>query len=108
MKAIIKKPAKTGTVRAIASKSMAHRMMITQALSETDSTVICGDTSEDIEATKRCLEALSSEDEVKQLYCGESGSTLRFMLPIAAVLGSVIFIWRADFPKGLYHRFMRK
>ena len=75
MKAIIKKPAKTGTVRAIASKSMAHRMMITQALSETDSTVICGDTSEDIEATKRCLEALSSEDEVKQLYCGESGST---------------------------------
>ena len=87
MKAIIKKPAKTGTVRAIASKSMAHRMMITQALSETDSTVICGDTSEDIEATKRCLEALSSEDEVKQLYCGESGSTLRFMLPIAAVLG---------------------
>ncbi len=87
MKAVIKKPAKMGTVRAIASKSMAHRMMIAQALSECESTVLCRDTSEDIEATKRCIEALRVEDSVKKLYCGESGSTLRFLLPIAGVLG---------------------
>lgn len=87
MKAVVKKPAKMGTVRAITSKSMAHRMMIAQALSEGRSTVVCTDTSEDIEATRRCLEALRSDGEVKQLYCGESGSTLRFLLPIAAALG---------------------
>lgn len=87
MKATIKKPAGEGTVRAIASKSAAHRMMIAQALSECESTVLCSDTSQDIEATKRCLKALLSEAEVKQLYCGESGSTLRFLLPIAGALG---------------------
>lgn len=87
MKATIKKPAGEGIVRAIASKSAAHRMMIAQALSECESTVLCSDTSQDIEATKRCLEALRSGDRVKQLYCGESGSTLRFLLPIAGALG---------------------
>ena len=87
MKAVVKKPAKMGTVRAITSKSMAHRMMIAQTLSEGRSTVVCTDTSEDIEATRRCLEALRSDGEVKQLYCGESGSTLRFLLPVAAALG---------------------
>ncbi len=87
MKAIIEKPAEKGTVRAIASKSVAHRMMIAQALSECESNVLCSDTSEDIEATKRCLEALLSSDRIKKLYCGESGSTLRFLLPVAGALG---------------------
>lgn len=89
MKAIIKKSANKGTVRAIASKSVAHRMLIAKALSIYKSNIIYSDTSEDIEATARCLEALTSpEDRVKQLYCGESGSTLRFLLPVAAARGA--------------------
>lgn len=87
MKVTIKNPAVGGKITAIASKSMAHRLMIASALSEESCTVICKDTSEDIEATKQCLNALKSRDSVKNLYCGESGSTLRFILPVAAALG---------------------
>jgi 3-phosphoshikimate 1-carboxyvinyltransferase len=43
--------------------------------------------SEDIEATARCVSALVSGERSVTLDCGESGSTLRFLLPIAAALG---------------------
>lgn len=41
--------------------------------------------SEDLAATLRCLKALSSEQP--RCDCGESGSTARFLLPVAAALG---------------------
>ncbi len=43
--------------------------------------------SDDIKATRRCLAALADDDPAPILDCGESGSTLRFMAPIAAALG---------------------
>lgn len=85
------------------SKSQTHRMMIAAYLSGAE-TVLEGITfSRDAEATMRCLLALGAkvarqgdrltllpgprtEDEAL-LDCGESGSTLRFMLPVAAALG---------------------
>lgn len=93
----------TGTVEAPASKSVAHRMLICAALAEGQSTIKINKTSEDIEATVSCLEALGviiekdgaswtvtppeSFPEEVTLDCGESGSTLRFMLPVVCALG---------------------
>ncbi len=98
----------TGTVRAVASKSCAHRLLICAALADAPCVVEIAEISEDIRATVRCLSALGAEIEkipegyrvtpidrsvVREstLDCGESGSTLRFLLPIASILakGSV-------------------
>lgn len=93
-----------GTVRAPSSKSAAHRVLICAALSREPSRIALADISEDIGATIRCLAALGAafhrEGDVlwvrpvwnnlpskASLHCGESGSTLRFLLPIAAALG---------------------
>jgi len=96
----------SGRVRAIPSKSYAHRLLICSALSDKKTLVKCNGTSEDIDATVRCLNALGavinrsgSGFEVTPiplsglvkgsiLDCGESGSTLRFMLPVACALGA--------------------
>lgn len=93
-----------GEVAAIASKSHAHRLLICAALSREPSRVVCTETSEDIEATADCLRgmgaAISREAQsylvrpivpgrtgVRDLPCRESGSTLRFLLPVACALG---------------------
>ena len=107
MKAVFSPSAPFGKVGAPPSKSMAHRYMICGALSE-QSRVNNIAKSDDIEATARCLKALSSRVEFDKnsillggllngikssftsadnekktvLDCGESGSTLRFLLPI--------------------------
>lgn len=47
-----------GTVPAIASKSMAHRLIICAALANGETHVTCNTTCADIEATVRCLTAL--------------------------------------------------
>ena len=101
-----------GTVPAIASKSMAHRLIICAALANGETYVTCNTTCADIEATVRCLTALGARIETVEdgfqvhptmksiefgllkalaggtLDCGESGSTLRFMLPVACALGA--------------------
>ena len=74
----------SGTIRAIPSKSAAHRLLICAALSGEPTEIECQGTSKDIEATKACLAAMQSGCK---LPCGESGSTLRFLLPVAAALG---------------------
>ena len=66
---------KGGQVRAITSKSHAHRLLIASKLSDSPVQILTNDTSKDIEATKNCLNQLFSESS--QLDCGESGSTLR-------------------------------
>ena len=97
---------RAGTIRVPASKSTAHRLLIAAAFSKKPCTVFCKGVSKDIEATALCLNALGAKieyDEKTQafsvrpvtqtphmpadLYCGESGTTLRFLLPLAAVLG---------------------
>ena len=97
-----------GTVRAIPSKSDAHRKLICAALSENGGTLpICTPFCDDIAATIRCLNALgagfSETTEGLQvtpiarqphadLDCGESGSTLRFLLPVAMTVCSDISV----------------
>lgn len=93
-----------GRVRIPASKSQAHRLLLCAALGEGETELLCGGLSADIRATMDCLRALGAgiwqEGErlrVKPirtaprscaLPCGESGSTLRFLLPQAGALGT--------------------
>jgi len=75
-----------GEVDAIPSKSYAHRISICNFLAGKTPTSGCKNfTSKDIEATENCLALLKSGKTV--LDCGESGSTLRFLLPLTAALG---------------------
>ena len=92
-----------GTIQAIPSKSQAHRLLICAAFADKPTTLTCPDTNRDIEATADCLNALGADirrtddgytvdpvraiPEKAELNCCESGSTLRFMLPIAGALG---------------------
>ncbi len=92
-----------GTVQAIPSKSQAHRLLICAAFSDNITFINCPQTNEDITATARCLSALGAKIvrtefgyEVTPvskipcsaaLDCGESGSTLRFLLPVVCALG---------------------
>lgn len=101
---IIIKPTKLrGTITAIPSKSQAHRLLICAAFAEHETRLRCPDTNRDIEATADCLRALGAEitrDEggytvlpvqsrpaAAVLPCHDSGSTLRFLLPVAGALG---------------------
>ena len=93
----------SGTVIPIPSKSQAHRYLICAALCSNETTLICPDTNRDIEATADCLNALGAQitrtsngyciepvqvvPQSAVLNCCESGSTLRFMLPIVGALG---------------------
>ena len=93
----------TGVVPAPASKSFVHRLLLAAALAESESRLTVTDTSADIAATVRCLRALGvliQQDgdlwTVKPperwnrsvtLDCGESGSTLRFLLPLVSAQG---------------------
>lgn len=92
-----------GDIHAIPSKSQAHRILICAAFADQPTTIICPQTNEDIEATADCLRALgtaitrtdrgyhvipaTTSPCAAELNCRESGSTLRFMLPVAAALG---------------------
>ena len=104
MRALIQPGTARGTVAAPPSKSMAHRLLICAALAEGESTVRGVDPSQDILATADCLTALGASltwegDTVRvrgcdprkaapaTLYCRESGSTLRFMIPLCLLSG---------------------
>ena len=94
-----------GSVKIPPSNSAAHRALICAALSEKESRITPYCSSKDIRATVSCLKALGmnikeeetgytvSKGEVKRgerLNFYESGSTARFLLPIAAALGADI------------------
>lgn len=97
-----------GEISAISSKSHAHRALICASLSDGVSKIKCDTLSADIEATANCLIGLGANIEYKDktftvkpiditkakrtIDCGESGSTLRFLLPIIGALGINISI----------------
>lgn len=79
----------SGTIDAIPSKSHAHRLLIACKLAELQGRGRGGSAdipsfSDDIDATKNCLVQL--DKDMPFLDCRESGSTLRFMLPVAMAL----------------------
>lgn len=92
----------SGKVSIIPSKSVAHRLLICAALSDAPTEIVCNASSKDIEATASCLRKMGAEIKEKdgifrtepiikplggEVFCGESGSTLRFLIPVAAALG---------------------
>ena len=85
----------SGAVTPPASKSMAHRAVLAMALAGGTGTLSNLSDSQDIQATKRCVEALKAprpDEALPFLDCGESGSTLRFLIPIAlAAAGGGVF-----------------
>lgn len=92
----------TGKIKAISSKSDAHRLLICGALADAPTRVYCNVMSKDIAATVDCLKSMGAEimvdgeiitvipnkfNKKAELDCGESGSTLRFLLPVVSALG---------------------
>ncbi len=76
-----------GTITPPPSKSYTHRALIAAALAGGNSELTNLADSKDIIATRRCLDALAnSQEELPLLDCGESGSTLRFLIPVALAL----------------------
>jgi len=75
----------SGSLSAVQSKSHLHRLLIANALSGSNQKIKLGQISDDIAATIECLKELVSA-EAPDLYCNESGSTLRFLLPITMAL----------------------
>lgn len=102
-----------GAVNVPSSKSMGHREIICAALAQGISRIDNISMSDDIRATLRCLNALGVKSELTagkfkgrsavKIYgagtvkatgavcdCGESGSTLRFLLPLGALCGAPV------------------
>ncbi|MGN8896044.1 3-phosphoshikimate 1-carboxyvinyltransferase [Flavonifractor sp. HCP28S3_F3] len=76
-----------GTVTPPPSKSQSHRILIAAALGTEKSRIGNLGRSEDIDATRRCMAALKTPGNgLPELDCGESGSTLRFLIPVALAL----------------------
>lgn len=86
-----------GSVSVPMSKSQLHRGLIMSMLSGSLAlTALDSDSmSQDIKATYHALEQLMAapaDAEPIRIFCNESGSTLRFLIPLAAVLGkNVVF-----------------
>ena len=80
----------SGRVNAITSKSFAHRVMICDFICGISTDISTFNISNDILATKSCLDALRCGQNL--LDAGESGSTLRFIIPLLGALGGDFFI----------------
>ena len=94
----------SGTLQIIPSKSQAHRLLICAAFADKETVLTCAETNQDIEATIGCLRALGADiqrtstgyrmEPIRSvpgqavLNCRESGSTLRFLLPVVGALGT--------------------
>ena len=89
MTKVIQPGRRCGTVTVPSSKSIAHRELIAAALSGAEPPLIRGE-SKDTLATRNCLKAMMSGESVWP--CGESGTTLRLLEPIAGVMG-----WKGAF-----------
>ena len=77
----------SGTVTPPPSKSQAHRYLIAAALAGEGSVIHNLADSQDIQATRRCIAELVTDSRtLPNLDCGESGSTLRFLIPVALAL----------------------
>lgn len=111
------KPGKaTGVAVAPPSKSMAHRLLLCAGMCEGESVIHGVSYSQDVSATIDCLVALGAEaeringgtdmrirgvDPVKAvpsapLCCRESGSTMRFFLPVALLSGKEVTLTGAE------------
>lgn len=102
-----------GTIAAPPSKSMAHRLLICSGLASGTSVVHGIAPSHDVLATLDCLSSLGASYTVDndtvtitginpasspaaELYCRESGSTLRFIVPVCLMSGNEYTLHGSD------------
>ena len=116
-------------IRIPSSKSLGHRAIICASLAKGTSIVSNVDISKDIEATIGCMEQLGAKIEVNnhdlvitgidgfenktyQLWCNESGSTLRFMVPIASLTNNRVSLQGTkrllERPQNIYQELFAK
>lgn len=104
----------SGMVTPPPSKSQAHRLLICAALGKKPCVVACDALNDDLVATMNSLNALGADIKYHSgafvvkpvnlkkggmLDCGESGSTLRFLISVAAALGAdATFVGRGKLP----------
>ncbi len=130
MRVVINKSVGKGKINAPPSKSMAHRLLICASMCEGESIVRSVSSCEDVLATLDCLDALGIEykkigDDVivkgkhpkslspkAPLLCRESGSTLRFMIPITMLSGCNAIFYGAkglmSRPMGVYEKLCKE
>jgi len=117
MNAIITPSKAVGELPSVVSKSVAHRLLICSAFSNAKTLIRCENTNKDIMATVNCLKAMGAEisyedgyfsvcpinqaKKCDRLLCNESGSTMRFTLPIVCALGGT---WHFIMEGRLPHR----
>ena len=116
MDMVISPGPRSGSVTIPSSKSIVHRLLICAALGKSPVSISVNGVSKDILATADCLCALGAEVKVREnrldvcpisfpakdavLACGESGSTLRFLLPVIGALGaSGCFVMEGRLPE---------
>lgn len=114
-----------GSVSAPSSKSYSHRMLIAAALADGVSEIRNITRSKDIDVTCGGMEALGASiindgcvytvkgvrtpAQRADIDCGESGSTLRFILPVAAALGTqTTFSGRGKLPERPITAYIRE
>lgn len=100
---ILSKSSLNGALEVPPSKSLYHRALICSALSG-KIVGLPNNASKDLKATYACMELINkarqSVDTATTLFCGESGTTLRLLVPIVAALGlDCVFIGEGRLPK---------
>ena len=97
-----------GDITVIPSKSQAHRLLICAAFADEPTILNCPETNRDMDATAGCLNALGADivktatgyfvtpagkaPEKAELHVLDSGSTLRFILPVAGKANTFIYM----------------
>lgn len=119
----------SGEIKAPPSKSYAHRLLMGAALADGKSVISDIGLNDDITATISCLEELgakiqldgttavvdgiSFEEKKKELslFCNESGSTLRFLIPLSLCFSKKTFFTGAgrlmDRPQSVYEELFK-
>ncbi|MBR5774413.1 MAG: 3-phosphoshikimate 1-carboxyvinyltransferase [Clostridia bacterium] len=132
MRVTIKPSLAGGTVCAPPSKSMSHRLLICAGMSDGESVISSLAPSEDVLATIDCLRAMGVQVDFdvdnsvarvrgvdfrkaspkSELFCRESGSTLRFFLPSMLLSGEEVTLTGAPSlmrrPMDVYSDFCKK
>ncbi len=106
MNVVITPSVARGVITAPPSKSVAHRLLICASLAEGTSVIENIGTNDDVTATVECLRNLgakidisdgvatvtgvssTAKSEKKSFFCNESGSTLRFLIPLGLVFSN--------------------
>ena len=103
-----------GEIKAPPSKSVAHRLLICAALSDGVSVISDLDFNDDITATIECLKGFGAEINISgsvatvkgidfskklknvRVNCNESGSTLRFLIPLSTLVSEQTLFWGTE------------